>query len=106
MRRISHDAPAIRHDFSDDHAGKDRAADQIIAGKTRRDGHEPDRERDGRERAGREDRQLGDDRGEHRGRDRPHPHHDLRILVEPARRDKTEKAPDFVRQEADQDQQQ
>ena len=76
------------------------------AEKPDRDRGEPHRRRHGREHARREDGELGDHAGEDRGRDRPHPHDDLGILVEPAREDDAEPAPHLVRQEARQDQRQ
>ena len=47
---------------------------------------------------------LRQDAREHRGRHRPHPDDDLRLLVEPAHQKQPGEPPDLVRQEADQQQ--
>src|SRR5712672_1411307 len=86
-------------------AGENRAADQQKSNDAERRRPDPHRDRHGRERARRKNRDLADHAGQDRGRDRAREHDDLRVLVEAARKRQPEHAPDLVRQEADQDQQ-
>src|SRR3954469_2037076 len=88
------------------HPSENRATYEHEGKKADRHSGEPHGHRHGREHAGRKDRELGDHAGEDCGRNRPHPHDDLGILVEPACECDAEPAPHLARQEADEDERQ